>query len=61
MINKKKLRSYQKVIVQSLKASSKKELATGMAILILPGAGIVAGSYLIYKAIKNRSKDEGES
>jgi len=29
-----------------------------MAILIIPGAGIIAGSYLIYRAVKRGKKDE---
>lgn len=53
-------RDYHRELVQWFKAANQKDKAIGLGILLIPGAGIVVGSYLIYKILK-RDKNESKS
>lgn len=50
----------QYCILEKMKKEQLKKVALGLTIMFVPGAGVVAGSYLIYKALK-KQKVSGKS
>ena len=56
----KKLQNYHQEITQWLKFRNRKDKLVGLGVILIPGAGILFGSYILYKAIK-KDINEGKN